>query len=168
MHRTAKPCSHTLTELRVARPKEAELSDMNTKPYSLTVKAVICDEQERCLLIRRSANNRNFVGKWEWPGGKVDPGEDFAVATVREAREETGLDIELTGVAGVTQFEMPKAFVVMLCMEACIIGGAMALSDEHDAQQWVPLSNLGEIELIDGTVRDCMLEYAHKKKAERP
>ena len=136
---------------------------MAGKPFSLTMKAVIVDEQGRTLLIRRSKANKNFTGKWEWPGGKVDPGEDFAVAAIREAKEETGLDVELTAVAGVAQFEMPKAFVAMLCMEARVIGGEMQLSHEHNAFQWVPLSKLPEMELIDGSVRDCMLEYARKK-----
>ena len=136
---------------------------MAGKPFSLTMKAVIVDEQGRTLLIRRSKANKNFIGKWEWPGGKVDPGEDFAVAAIRETKEETGLDVELTGVAGVAQFEMPKALVAMLCMEARIIGGALTLSGEHDAFQWVPLSKLHEIEVIEGSVRECMLEYASKQ-----
>lgn len=140
---------------------------MATKGFSLTMKAVLVDGEGKTLLIRRSKANKNFTGKWEWPGGKVDPGEDFAVAAIREAKEETGLDVELTGVAGVAQFEMPKAFVVMLCMEARIVGGEIALSDEHDAFQWVPLSKLHEIELIDGSVRDCMLEYAKRAGGSR-
>lgn len=140
---------------------------MAVKPFSLTMKAVIVDGEGRTLLIRRSKANKNFTGKWEWPGGKVDPGEDFAAAAIRETKEETGLDVELTGVAGVAQFEMPKAFVAMLCMEARIVGGEIALSEEHDAFQWVPLSKLHEIELIDGSVRDCMLEFA-ARKTRRP
>lgn len=136
---------------------------MAGKPFSLTMKAVIVDEQGQTLLIRRSKANKNFTGKWEWPGGKVDPGEDFAMAAIREAKEETGLDVELTAVAGVAQFEMPKALVAMLCMEARITGGELTLSDEHDAFQWVALSKLHEIDLIEGAVRDCMLEYANKR-----
>ena len=65
-----------------------------------------------------------------------------------------------SGVAGVAQFEMPKAFVAMLCMEAHIVGGTLTLSHEHDASQWVPLAKLAEMDLIEGSVRDCMLEYA--------
>lgn len=141
---------------------------MAGKPFGLVMKAVIVDEQGRTLLIRLSKANKNFTGKWEWPGGKVDPGEGVAVAAIREAKEETGLDVELTAVAGVAQYEMPKAFVAMLCMEARIIGGTLTLSDEHDAYQWVHLSKLHEIELIDGSVRDCMMEYARRKTLKTP
>jgi 8-oxo-dGTP diphosphatase len=135
---------------------------MPAKPFVLAVKAVILDEQRRCLLIRRSSYNRSFVGCWEWPGGKVDVGEDFAVAVAREAREETTLEIEVTGLAGATQFEMPKVNVALLCMEARLTGGQLQLSVEHDEAAWVLLSELSQRKLPD-QIRDFMLEYASKK-----
>ena len=52
-------------------------------------KVVLLDSENRTLLIRRSKQCRNFVGTWEWPGGKADPGEDFATAAKREAQEAT-------------------------------------------------------------------------------
>jgi len=52
-------------------------TEATVKPFRLAVKAVIFDDQQRCLLLRRSAINHHFVGCWEWPGGKVDEGEDF-------------------------------------------------------------------------------------------
>jgi len=136
---------------------------MEGKPFSLTMKTVLVDEQGRTLLLRRSKASNNFASKWEWPGGKVDPGEDFAVAAIREAREEAGLDVELTAVAGVAEFEMSRAHVAMLCMEARIVGGTLTLSDEHDASQWVPLLKLAKMDLIEGSIRDFMLEYAENK-----
>src|SRR5438034_5526666 len=139
---------------------------MPAKPFVLDCKAVIFDDQQRCLLIRRSNRNRNCIGCWEWPGGKLDAGEDFADAVVREAHEETSLEIEITGLAGATQFEMPKVNVVLLCMEARVIGGQLNLSDEHDDAAWVPLSELPKRELA-AQVRDFMLDYAHKKAATK-
>lgn len=135
---------------------------MLAKPFVLAIKAVIFDEQKRCLLIRRSGHNQHFVGCWEWPGGKVDPGEDFAIAVAREAREEIALEIEIIGVAGATQFEMPKVSVVLLCLEARVTGGTLKLSEEHDESAWVPLSELAQWKLAD-QVRDFMLAYAKRK-----
>lgn len=135
---------------------------MPAQPFVLAVKAVIFDEQQRCLLIRRSSHNRNFVGCWEWPGGKVDTGEDFAAAVLREAREETGFDIEITGLAGVTQFEMPKVNVVLLCMEARVQGGSMQLSKEHNDATWTALNDLPNFAL-QPQIKEFMLEYARKK-----
>ncbi|MCU0856833.1 MAG: NUDIX domain-containing protein [Pontiellaceae bacterium] len=132
---------------------------MNTKPYGLSVKAVIFDQQGRCLLIRRSAHNKNFVGCWEWPGGKADPGEDFASALHREVAEETGLTVELTGFACATSFEMPKVNVVLLCMEARLIGGDIRLSEEHDDFIWVPPADLSRYK-HPVYITNMMLEYA--------
>lgn len=132
------------------------------KPYKLAVKAVVLEDQDRCLLIRRSGVCRNFVGKWEWPGGKVDPGEDFANAVLREAEEETGLRIEIMGLAGATQFEMPMVNVVLLCMEARIGGGEIKLSEEHDDFAWAPLGDLQNWPLTD-QVKAFMLDYATRK-----
>lgn len=137
---------------------------MPAKPYSLAVKAVALDDQNRCLLIRRSGSNRHFVGCWEWPGGKVDAGEDFATAVVRETREETSLEVEITGLVGATTFEMPAVHVVLLCMEVRIIGGQIRLSEEHDTFDWVPLSEFSRRPFPE-QVRDFMLEYAHRKGA---
>ncbi len=135
-----------------------------SKPYKLAVKAIILDQQNRCLLIRRSTACRSFVGKWEWPGGKLDDGEDFATALVREVHEETSLGIEITEFAGATGFEMPALHVVLLCMEARALGSAIRLSDEHDEFAWVPLTELSQWALADH-VRPFMLEYANRKAA---
>lgn len=133
-----------------------------SKPFKLAVKAVILDEQQRCLLLRRSTANTHFVGAWEWPGGKVDEGEAFTDAILRETREETSLEIEITGLAGATQFEMPAVNVVRLCMEAWVTGGTFKLSEEHDEFAWVPLAEISQRKLPD-QIRDFMLDYANKK-----
>jgi len=139
---------------------------MNTtssvKPYRLTVKAVILDGQQRCLLLRRSAFNRSFVGCWEWPGGKVDEGEDFATALLREAREETGLEVQITGLAGATMYEMPAMQMVLLCMEASVVSGELRLSEEHDDLVWAPLAEFQKYTFPPG-VDVFMLDYAKRK-----
>jgi 8-oxo-dGTP diphosphatase len=118
------------------------------KPFRLTVKAVILDDHQRCLLLRRSAANRGFVGEWEWPGGKLEPGEDFAEGLQREVREEAGLEIELTALAGATQFEVPAAHLVLLCLEARPRTTMVRLSVEHDEFAWVPLEELAQWKLL--------------------
>jgi 8-oxo-dGTP diphosphatase len=132
------------------------------KPYRLTVKAVILDGQQRCLLMRRSSFNRNFAGCWEWPGGKVDDGEDFATALLREAREETGLAVQITGLAGAMTYEMAAAHIVLLCMEASRVSGELRLSEEHDDLAWVPLGELARYQFTPG-VGDFMLDYAERR-----
>jgi 8-oxo-dGTP diphosphatase len=119
------------------------------KPFSLTVKAVILDPRRRCLLLRRSAANHGFVGYWEWPGGKLDPGEEFADGLRREVREEAGLEIELTALAGATQFEMPAGSVILLCLEARPLTTVVRLSREHDDFAWLPLEEVAQRNLLE-------------------
>jgi 8-oxo-dGTP diphosphatase len=132
------------------------------KPFSMAVKAVILDDEGRCLLIRRSAHNTHFAGCWEWPGGKLDPGESFATGLKREVMEECGLTVELTGLAGAMEFEMPAVRVVLLCMEARLTGGTIRMSREHDDSAWVPLADLQNQTLPDHQ-RGFMLDYAKRK-----
>lgn len=137
---------------------------MSEKTFGLAVRAVIFDAQGRCLLIRRSGASKHFAGCWEWPGGKVDAGEDFIAALHRELAEETGLAMRITGLAGATAFEMSALHVVMLCMEAEVTGGTFRLSDEHDAAEWVPLAEFPDWSL-PGQVRPFMLDYASRRAA---
>lgn len=58
--------------------------------------AVIRDERGCVLLAQRPAH-KHLGLKWEFPGGKVEPGESPENALVREIKEELGCDIELTG-----------------------------------------------------------------------
>jgi mutator protein MutT len=63
---------------------------------SAGVDAIVRNERGEILLIRRSDG-----GTWDLPGGAVEPGETPSEALIREAREETGLDVRIISVAGV-------------------------------------------------------------------
>src|SRR5467141_3189056 len=56
----------------------------------------VTDDQNRVLLIRRTDN-----GLWALPGGAQDFGEYIAETAVRETKEESGIDIEVTGLVGI-------------------------------------------------------------------
>ncbi|GAA4613698.1 NUDIX domain-containing protein [Saccharopolyspora hordei] len=58
--------------------------------------AALIDVGGRVLLVRRCAGDSRG-GEWEFPGGKVDPGEDLRTALTREVREETGLRVTRVG-----------------------------------------------------------------------
>ena len=58
--------------------------------------AVVTDDQDRIVLIRRRDNDL-----WALPGGGMDLGDSIVDTAVREVKEETGLDVEVTGLIGV-------------------------------------------------------------------
>lgn len=59
--------------------------------------AVAVVEHEGRFLIQQRPPGAALAGRWEFPGGKVEPGESPQAASVRECREETGLDVEVVG-----------------------------------------------------------------------
>src|SRR3954452_21027558 len=118
---------------------------MAQKPFALSVKAIVRDENQQCLVLRRSAQSKNNPGLWDLPGGKCDPGEAMEVALAREVAEETGLQVHPTGVVGSAQSELPDRVVAYLIVEARVTGGQLRLSPEHDADQWQPRHRLAEL-----------------------
>jgi len=119
----------------------------SSKTWGLAVYAIVRDQAGRVLLLRRSKRNRNFVGTWEFPGGKQDAGESIDATVVRETRTEAGIDIRVTGLAGATEFEMPKIRVVMLFLNAQWLSGEVQVNDEHDEAMWAKPDALTNLEL---------------------
>lgn len=62
----------------------------------VAVTAFITDDQDRVLLIQRTDN-----GRWAMPGGQQEIGETITQTAIRETKEETGIDIEITGLIGI-------------------------------------------------------------------
>ena len=61
----------------------------------MTTVAIALLEQDGDLLICRRRQDQSHAGKWEFPGGKVEPGEEPRAALVRELREELGIDVSV-------------------------------------------------------------------------
>lgn len=120
---------------------------MNSKPFALSVKALIRNCDDHYLILQRSASSRNNKAKWDFPGGKVDPGESFACALEREVQEETGLEIEIERPAGCAHAELADRTVVYLIMEARCLSSDVILSSEHSDCQWVKRTALAEFQL---------------------
>ncbi|MDX6739337.1 NUDIX domain-containing protein [Actinocorallia sp. A-T 12471] len=105
------------------------------RPNSFVVaaSAVVTDEGGRILLQRRTDN-----GLYALPGGVMDFGESLPGAAVREVREETGLDVEITGLVGTytdprhiiaySDGEVRQQFNV--CFIARVVGGDLRISGE--------------------------------------
>lgn len=104
--------------------------------------AVVVDESGRIVLQRRRDNEM-----WALPGGAMELGESVAECAIRETREETGLDVEVTGVVGI--YSDPKHVFAYddgevrqefsICVLARVAGGAVRVSDEsHEVKAFPP------------------------------
>ena len=73
-----------------------QVADPNITRVKVGVGVIVVDDRGRVLLEKRSDN-----GMWGLPGGGIEPGESVYETALREVKEETGLDVGITGLVGV-------------------------------------------------------------------
>jgi ADP-ribose pyrophosphatase YjhB (NUDIX family) len=110
-----------------------------------SVTAVVPDDRGRILMVHRTDNDL-----WALPGGAMDLGERMADAAVREVKEETGIEIEVTGVVGL--YTNPNHVMAYddgevrqecsVCFTARMVGGRLATSSETREVRFVAPANL--------------------------
>jgi ADP-ribose pyrophosphatase YjhB (NUDIX family) len=99
--------------------------------------AVVLLRDGEILLGRRTGSH---AGAWCIPCGHVEWDEDLRVAAVREFEEETGLRVELTGVAAVhSNFHNPDHQTVGVWFQGAVTGGELCAGDDLDAVRFYPL-----------------------------
>jgi ADP-ribose pyrophosphatase YjhB (NUDIX family) len=91
------------------------------------VAAVVLVETEGKLVLVRRANEPE-LGRWSFPSGYVDRGESVEDAAVREVKEETGLDVEVSGFVGL--YSRSGSTVVLAVYTALVRGGALTPGPE--------------------------------------
>ncbi|MFD4259922.1 NUDIX domain-containing protein [Streptomyces sp. NPDC058534] len=114
---------------------------------------VVVDDTGRILLQRRVDN-----GMWALPGGAMNIGESLPECAVREAREETGIDVEVVGIVGTysnprhvfayDDGEVRQEFSI--CFLARPVGGQPAVSDESTEVRWFDPSAVADLPMVSG------------------
>lgn len=127
----------------------------------LSVVGFVLDDQQRCLLLRRSLTSSVDPGAWELPGGKCEAGETVEVALLREIAEETGLAVEVVGPVGTAHRQLPNGrIIVYLFMETRLTGdNEVRLSTAHIAHRWHVAADLGEID-VPAHLKKTLREFA--------
>ncbi|MDI2098297.1 (deoxy)nucleoside triphosphate pyrophosphohydrolase [Ruicaihuangia caeni] len=107
------------------------------------VAAVFADADGRLLACRRAAHKPD-AGKWEFPGGKVEAGEDPRAALQREIAEELGVSIEVGPLIdrSVTEVGPGRRPIDLACYAVVTDGALPAQSTDHDRMLWLPTSEL--------------------------
>jgi 8-oxo-dGTP diphosphatase len=98
------------------------------------------------LLAARRTSPAEAAGRWELPGGKVEPGESPAEAGVREVREELGCAVTITGMLDCLQPIRPglSLQVVLARLDA-----GDPVPHEHDALRWLGPEELDSVDWLE-------------------
>ena len=94
------------------------------------------------ILLLRRAVHPGF-GDWDLPAGYLDPGESFETAARREAREESGIEVELLGLAGVYHSPDANAVTAVFRARAADPAASVRLDSESSEHAWVSRSAIG-------------------------
>ena len=111
----------------------------------LIVTAAIIISDGKVLIARRNPMLSNG-GRWEFPGGKVNPGEDPRSCLKREIREELGIEIEVFDKLGNVSHAEDQRSLKLLFYRANWTAGDMHLRD-HSEIEWVRADRLSEYDL---------------------
>lgn len=125
---------------------------IGTAPLLMPSVTVFVRDGDRLLMGRHDDLNT-----WVVPGGALEPGEVPADAAVREVKEETGLDVRLTGLYGVygggahNRIVYPNGDVVdyvAIVFDAEVVGGVLPERTEELAElRWVALDRIGDLDV---------------------
>ena len=121
----------------------------------VAVGTIITDESNRVVLVRPAIDPG--YGKWVYPGGYVDRGEEVTTAAVREAREECGLDVRLERLVNVYSYSGRSPVVVVY--SATVIGGCLGCDDESLEVRFFDAAEIPWEELAFRSTREALTEF---------
>ncbi len=121
----------------------------------IAVGTVIRAEGGGIVLVRRAIEPG--YGKWVFPGGYVDRGEALETAAIREAREESGLDVRLEGLVNIYSYAGRTPVIVVYAATA--VAGTLAVDDECLEAAEFPEGGIPWDELAFRSTREGLKDY---------
>ncbi|UPU35048.1 (deoxy)nucleoside triphosphate pyrophosphohydrolase [Geomonas paludis] len=119
-------------------------------------------EREGLVLSARRSASMNLPLRWEFPGGKIEPGEGREECLKRELVEEMGVEIAVGCPLTPTTHRYPSFDVTLYPYVCSIVSGEITLH-EHSAMTWLPPERMLELEWADADL-PIILEYQRRKQ----
>ncbi|SEL32969.1 8-oxo-dGTP diphosphatase MutT [Ruminococcus albus] len=112
------------------------------------VAAVICDSlQDKTRIFATARGYGEYKGQWEFPGGKIEPGETPQQALVREIREELDTTIRVGELIETIEYDYPDFHLSMDCFWCEIIEGELVLLEAQEGR-WLTKDELGSVKWL--------------------
>ena len=112
---------------------------------TVRVVAAIIIENDKVFATPRGYGE--FKDGWEFPGGKIEPGETPEEAIVREIKEELDTEVEVIELLDTVEYDYPNFHLSMGCFICKIKSGDLVLK-EHEAAKWLTKDTLGSLEWL--------------------
>ena len=109
---------------------------------TVRVVAAVIMEKDRIYATQRGYGE--FKDGWEFPGGKIEPGETPEAAVMREIREELAAEVEPLRLITTVEYDYPSFHLSMDCFLCRITGGHLTLK-EHEAARWLTKDTLDSV-----------------------
>lgn len=116
---------------------------------TIEVVAAIIAHENRILATQRGSGE--FKDGWEFPGGKVEPGETPEQAIVREIKEELVVEIAPQKLVTTVEYDYPKFHLTMHCFLSRIVSGKINLLEHEDAK-WLAREELDSVDWLPADV----------------
>ena len=112
---------------------------------TIRVVAAIIFNQGKVFATQRGYGE--FKDGWEFPGGKIEPGETPEEAIKREIKEELDTEIEIVKFLDTVEYDYPKFHLSMDCFIYKVVSGDLVLK-EHEAAKWLTKENLDSVDWL--------------------
>lgn len=117
---------------------------------TIEVVAAIIEQDGKVLATQRACGE--LAGGWEFPGGKVEPGESIEHAVVREIDEELDAAIEIDRFFATIDYDYEKFHLTMHCFLVHLAEGERITLVEHSAAEWVSFEEIDNVEWLPADV----------------
>ena len=122
---------------------------METSRKTINVVAALIRDGKRVFATARGYGN--YKGWWEFPGGKVEPGESPENALVREIREELDSEISVDEYISTIEHDYPEFHLSMRCYWCSLISGDLVLKEAEDAK-WLDVETIDSVKWLPADI----------------